>query len=241
MKIDGVKSMQDAIVIQGAAVAIHDRLTELDFTLGIRSDELIGVGEGQLIETHRLVHGRRPRWNKTGGSKQGKRMANAATALLDILAARRVSLFVARRNLRDLAADADAQAYEAALHASRMRATMDAHEVGQVPDDPEQLIRAISRSVMLNAGHLLDELDAADDVIVDWLHKLGDPAYWKREAAENRRRLEALRGEPLRGHEREVADILDALFSQATPPEHIAATKAIFETGYLNETPPLAA
>jgi hypothetical protein len=65
-----------------------------------------------------------------------------------------------------------------------------------------------------------------------WLHKLGDPAYWRQEVAENRRRLAELRGEPLRGHEREVADILDALFLQAVPPEHIAATEAVFTTGY---------
>jgi hypothetical protein len=77
--------------------------------------------------------------------------------------------------------------------------------------------------------------------VVTWLHKLGDPAYWQEEAAENRGRLDDLRGEPLRGHERQVADILDALFSQATPPEHVRATEAIFETGYLNAAPRFAA
>lgn len=229
------------IVIQGAAVALHDKMVELDFTLGIRSDELIAVGEGQLIETHRLVHGKRPPWNKTGGARQGKRMATAATSLLDLLAGRRSSLFAARRSLRDLVSDADAQSYEAAIHASRMRATMEAHHVGDFPTDQEELIGAITRMTMLNAGHLLDELDSSDDAIVEWLHKLGDPEYWRAEAAERRQMLETVRGHPLRGNEREVADVLDAIFSQAAPQEHIVATDAIFRTGYLNQTPRLDA
>ena len=168
-------------------------------------------------------------------------MATAAPVLLDVLAARKSSLYVARRSLRDLAADSDAQAYEAAIHASRMRATMEAHQVGRQPNDEEELIQAMTRLAMLNAGHLLDELDASDDVIVKWLHDLGDPEHWRREAVEQRRMLEELRGHPLRGKEREVADILDAIFSRAPPPEHIAATASIFNTGYLNQQPRLVA
>ena len=227
------------IVIQGAAVAIHDAITELDFTLGVRSDVLIAVGEGQLIEMHRLVHGKRPPWNKTGGSRDGKRWATSAPALLDVLAARRSSLFVARRSLRDLARDEAAQAYEAAIHAARMRATMDAHDVGHLPEDSEERVQAISRSLMLSAGHLLEDLDVSDDEIVDWLRKLGDATYWVQEAEENRRRLEEVRGQRLQANERMIAEILEALFAQAAPPEHVAATEAVFATGYLGDEPRL--
>jgi hypothetical protein len=229
------------IVVQGAAVALHDRMVELDFTLGVRSDELIAVGEGQLIETHRLVHGKRPPWNKAGGARQGKRMATASSSLLDLLAARRSSLFMARRSLRDIVGDRDARSYEASIHASRMRATMDAHHVGPFPDDQEELLGAITRITMLSAGHLLDELDASDEVIVEWLHKLGNPEHWREEAAKARQMLENARGRALRGNERQIASMLDAILSQAAPPAHISATQAIFENGYLRETPRLAA
>ena len=210
-------------------------MVELDFTLGVRSDELIGVGEGQLIETHRLVHGSRPRWNRTGGSRQGKRMATAAAGLLDMLAARRHSLFVARRSLRDLAADTDAQRYEAAIHAARMRATMEAHDVGRFPDDEDELIQTIARTTMLNAGHLLDDLDASDESILEWLRKLGRAQHWQHEAEEHRRILSDVRGHELRGNELELADFLDAIVETAAPPEHIAATEAILRGGYLEE------
>jgi hypothetical protein len=35
--------------------------------------------------------------------------------------------------------------------------------------------------------------------------------------------------------------MLDAIFAEAAPPEHISATEAIFESGYLSEAPQLAA
>jgi hypothetical protein len=229
------------IVVQGAAVALHDTMVELDFTLGVRSHELIAVGEGQLIETHRLVHGKRPPWNKTGGARQGRRMATPSPSLLDLLAARRSSLFMARRSLRAIAGDRDAQSYEAAIHASRMRATMDAHHVARFPENQERLMSAITRITMLSAGHLLDELDASDEVIVDWLLKLGNPDHWREEAAKARRMVEIARGRPLRDNERQVGAMLDAIFAQAAPPEHISATEAIFENDYLDETPELAA
>ncbi|HEX6701353.1 MAG TPA: hypothetical protein VF101_11535 [Gaiellaceae bacterium] len=227
------------VVIQGAAVAIHDAIVALDFTMGVRSDELIAVGEGQLIESHRLTNGRRPPWNKTGGSRTGKQWATRAPALLDILAARRSSLFVARKSLRDLASSEVALGYEAAIHAARMRATMDAHDVGRFPDDSNELTLAIRKSLMLSGGHLLDELDASDAEVVEWLRKLSDPTYWRQEAEANRHRLEEARGGTLRFNERMIADLLDAVFEEAAPPEHIAATQAIFRTDYLREEPQL--
>ena len=54
-------------------------------------------------------------------------------------------------------------------------------------------------------------------------------------------RLENDHGRPLRDNEREVAGMLDAIFAQAAPREHISATEAIFENGFLSETPQLGA
>ena len=92
------------VLLQSKAVAIWERLAEFDPTLGSTAQAIIAFGEGQLIEMHRLVHGHRPPWNKVGGSKDGKQWATAPPALLEILAARRSSLFVARKTLRELAA-----------------------------------------------------------------------------------------------------------------------------------------
>jgi hypothetical protein len=233
------------ILIQSKAIAVMEEVARLDFTLGGTADNVIAVGEGQLIEMHRLVHGSWPPWNKTGGSKDGKRWATAAPALLDIFAARRSSLFVARRSLRDLATDLRARLFEATIHASRMRAVMDAHEVGRLPElllhDSEEAIRLITQSFMLRDGHIVQELDASDDEIRRWLRLLGDPEHWKREAGEQRALLEeATRSRPLQGHEREVADYLESIILHAAPPSHIAATNDILSCGYLDDEPRLA-
>ena len=73
--------------------------------------------------------GTRPPWNRTGGSRGGKRYATPAPALLDRLAARGESLFAARRTLRSIAGDYQLRLFEATIHASRMRAMMEAHGI----------------------------------------------------------------------------------------------------------------
>jgi hypothetical protein len=37
--------------------------------------------------------------------------------------------------------------------------------------------------MMLSAGYLLEDLDASDRDIVEWLARLGNPARWARERA----------------------------------------------------------
>jgi hypothetical protein len=248
-EIDGYFSQKEhlgfTIVIQGAAVAIQDAIAKINPLLGTSANELIAAGEGQLIETHRLVVGRRPPWNKTGGSKVGARFAMAAPALLDVLAFRRDSLFVARRSLRDLARDETALGYEAAIHAARMRAVMEAHEVGilpkkgRLPGNSEEAIRIITRGLMLRDGHLLDELDASDEQIVSWLRRVGDPEYWREEAADARRLFEEFQGHDLSPADRQITDMLDTIFTEAAPPEHVRAIEEVFSTGYLNDEPRL--
>lgn len=123
----------------------EERLEQIWFLL-VQPDrdthELLYLGLATDLPTRFAQHNGLPRrWEQergdrrvlraeeeTGGSRDGKRWATPASALLDVFAARRSSLFVARRSLRDLARDEAAQVYEAAIHAARMRATMDAHE-----------------------------------------------------------------------------------------------------------------
>jgi hypothetical protein len=66
---------------------------------------------------------------------EGREATATRSVLLDVLAARRDSFFVARRSLRDLVTDFRARVFEATIHASRMRAMVDAHEVGHLPID----------------------------------------------------------------------------------------------------------
>lgn len=235
------------ILIQSKAIAVMENIAQLDFTLGATAREVIAVGEGQLIEMHRLVYCSRPPWNGVGGSRDGARWATAAPALLEILAARRGSLFVARRSLRDLAESLRSRFFESTIHAARMRAVMETHEVGRLLEDlpkhnSEEIFRIISRSIMLRDGHIVQELDTSDDGIKRWLELLGDPEHWVREAAELRARLEESTEEdpPPGSRDRQLTDYLDSIISQAAPPAHIAATREILSTGYLDSSPALA-
>lgn len=86
----------------------------------------MGFGEGQLIETHLLVHGSKPRWNDIGGAARGRRGARVAPSYLDLLTGPQDSLLVARRSIRQLAADPEAQRHEATIHAARLHASIEA-------------------------------------------------------------------------------------------------------------------
>jgi len=116
-----------------------EEIKKIEVTLGATAVGVIAVGEGQLIEMHRLVYGQWPPWNKAGGYTLGKRWATPAAALLEILGARRDSLFAAR-TLRMLVSDLRTRFFESTIHAARMRATMD------LPDLGESQVRARSSS-----------------------------------------------------------------------------------------------
>ncbi|NKR46522.1 GIY-YIG nuclease family protein [Rhodococcus hoagii] len=81
--------------------------------------------EGQLIETYRLEQGKRPPWNRRGGSKEGAAIAagGSGNALLAYMSGAAPStLVLARRTIRELAADANAVDHETFLHAMRTEA-----------------------------------------------------------------------------------------------------------------------
>jgi hypothetical protein len=224
------------ILIQSKAIGLMEQIQTLDPTMGATAARTIAVGEGQLIEMHRLLHGRRPAWNRTGGSRGGKRYATRAPALLDLLAARRESLFAARHSLRVTTGSFRLRLFEATIHASRMRAMMEAHGMTTVPKDGDVIDQArIERSFMFRDGRLVEDLDASDTDIRRWLELLGDPEHWREEAAAWRGVLQRTPGSTPAPHEQAVFALLDLVVSQAAPPEHILATRDILDSGYLDE------
>lgn len=228
-----------SILLQGKAISLMEQLYEIDATLGWQQQQVLAVGEGQLIETHRLVYGRRPPWNTDPGSLLGRRWATEAAPLLELLAARRESLFAARVPIRQLATDLGPRFKEGVIHASRMRAVMALHEVAEMPtdqDDEATIQRKITKSLMLRNGHLVEDLDASDDEIREWMAKLGDPDYWSHEASSRRAQLEeAVAGQPGEDQAREVMAFLDSIVREVPPPGHVEATQDMLTGEYLSE------
>ncbi len=223
------------VLIQSKAVQILEDINAIDPTLGAVARNIIEVGEGQLIEMHRLVHGRWPAWNKTGGAKAGQRWATAARGLLDVLSLSRDSLFTARRPLRVVAEDLRIRFYESTVHASRMRAVMGAHFVGRMPTGEEEIQELVMKSLMLREGHLVQDLDTTDDEIRRWVALLGTPEQWEKDAREHRARFfEAVGEGPLPQREQQMVELLDATISEAAPTAHIDATADILRSGYLD-------
>jgi hypothetical protein len=216
-----------------------EEIRKLDFTMGTTAGGTIRVGEGQLIEMHRLVYGKRPPWNRTGGAERGKRYATPAAAVLEVLAAARDSLFAARSPLRTVVADLRVRLFEATIHASRMRTVIEANGLAKLPEPDDQVdIGKIERSIMMRDGRLVADLDASDDSIRRWLVTLGDPQLWLDEAAGWQAVFERdPPPRPLQSNERAVLELLNRTVASGAPPEHIAATKGILDSGYLKEEP----
>lgn len=90
--------------------------------------------EGQLLEGYRVLHGRFPPWNGIGGSRNGATFAGANTAAwFDAMTGRTDSLFIARRTIRDLNDDYEADRYECTMHTSRTELTLHPHQ-GPIDD-----------------------------------------------------------------------------------------------------------
>lgn len=223
------------VLVQSKAIKFLEDVAAVDPTLGSVARDLIGVGEGQLIEMHRLVYGAWPAWNKTGGSRRGQRWATPATGLLDALSLRRDSLFTARRRLRAVADDLRVRVFESTIHAARMRAVMGAHSVGSPPGTPEERQEVVMKALMLRDGHIVQDLTSTDDEIRRWVALLGTDEQWAQDALEHRRRFfEAVGPRELSARDRKVVSILDEAITDAAPPIHLMATRDILDTGYLD-------
>lgn len=238
-EIDAYFSSQErlgfTILLQSKAIAFMEQIQKIDPTMGATAARTIAVGEGQLIEMRQLVYGKRPAWNATGGASAGKRYARPAPALLELLAARRESLFAARRPLRVLIGDFGLRLFEATIHASRMRAAMHEHGMANIPRPGEQIsARRIERMIMLRDGRLVEELDASDAEIRRWIELLGKPEHWRQEAAKWLAASRPPAGRRLTRKEDAVLALLSATAAEAAPPAHIVATREILAGGYLD-------
>lgn len=179
-KIDEWFSRHDrlgvTILMQGAAVETAGDLNSIDPLLGIEVSGVSRIAEGQLIELHKQAHGRWPAWNGVGGSVQGAEWAKPSTrSVISLLSAADENLFVARRSLRVLIGDRDALRYEALVHAARMEALMERHQVDDAVNLPsEERVEQIGRFLMLSAGKLVDDLVGLDELIRAWVERLSD-------------------------------------------------------------------
>lgn len=228
------------VMLQAAAVAMLDHMQELSLTMGTSSDGIIALGEGQLIELHRKETGVRPPWNAVGGATRGRDLAvDTGTSLIPILAAARDSLFVARRSLRDLVDDERALVWEATIHAARMRAVMEAHDIRGLPSTGEQDVsRRIEQLLLMRAGHLVDDLSPSDGDVMEWLRRIED----------GRANLEvhALRGAlaSLAPHvalegDHQVLALLSAVAKTADFSDDAGNVTEMFKRGYLAASPRL--
>lgn len=225
-----------SVLVQSKAIAILEQVNAIDSMLGAQARDLIAVGEGQLIEMHRLVHGAKPRWNKTGGSRVGQAFATPARDLLDVLAMRRDSLFTARKPLRTVARDLQVRFFEATIHAARLRVVMEAHSVGVMPTDSAQIEEVVLQHLLFREGRIVQDLDASDDDIRRWLALLGSVEQWERDRTEQRAQFLASLGdrEPT-DQERALVEVLDAAVAGATADPHIRAIADILSSGYLEQ------
>ncbi len=164
------------ILMQSAAVETAGDLNSIDPLLGTEVSTVSRIAEGQLIELHKQVHGRWPAWNRVGGSVKGAEWANpSARSVIGLLSAADENLFVARRSLRALIGDRNALRYEAIVHAARMEALMERHQVDDaVHLPPQERVEQIGRFLMLSAGKLVDDLVGLDDLIRVWVERLSD-------------------------------------------------------------------
>lgn len=115
------ESLGYSVIAQSAAVRILEDMWPAE-----TGKDIIGFGEGQLLEQHVLIHGALPRWNRIGGAKIGRAHAQARShTMLDLVTGARDSLLVARRSIRALAEDQVAQGFELVLHGARLNACME--------------------------------------------------------------------------------------------------------------------
>ena len=116
-----------SIIVQSAAVVM----------LGVDiPSEIIATAEGQLLEAHRERFGVLPPWNAMGGSTFGATQAGPLSpGYFLLLTGRADNLLIARRTIRQLAAEPESVFHEMTLHGARMHALHRHRKTGGVGDD----------------------------------------------------------------------------------------------------------
>lgn len=234
---EGHKQLGLTTMIQAGAVGLLDLMHEISPSLGAESSEIIALGEGQLIELHRQETGARPSWNRIGGSKYGAELAvENAHSLIPILSAARDSLFVARRSLRNLAADDCALAWETTIHSARMRAVLDAHDIRGLPAETPDISKRIEQLLLVRAGHLVDDLSPSDGDIMEWLRRIEDGRA-NAEVYQLREGLSSLAEDMPLSNDRQVATMLSAIVDGADFSADASNVTALLAARYLMTKP----
>ncbi len=150
---------------------IHDHLgysVVLQSAIGTGGEAVgaMGLGEGQLIEAHRLARGNKPKWNAMNGSTRGAAEATAQTrGWFDLLTSVEPSLQVARRTIRQLSRDDVAFMHEVNLWSARMTASLNNIVDGVDSQAIVHAVRAFDRlslvgqnghDQLLSSGYLLE-------------------------------------------------------------------------------------
>lgn len=237
----GHETLGTTLLLQAAAVELLDVLYGLSPTLGVEASSISQIAEGQLIELHRLERGRRPPWNKVGGSTLGAEWARpSGRSVIRLLSAAEDSLFVARRTLRSLVSDGDAMRFEAVVHAARMRALMDEHEVTTASDiDSPALVEEITRFLMLRDGKLVDDLGDLDVNIRTWVEHLADMALVEEEQQRVLRELRELAAAAALEEDQSALAFIARMVDVGTDPETAQAASRLLRNGYLDQAPEL--
>jgi hypothetical protein len=230
------------LLLQAAAVEVLDTLYQLSPYLGAESAGITRIAEGQLIELHRLERGHRPPWNSVGGSARGARWATTSgRSVIRLLSAADSSLFVARRALRDLAADDRARRLETLVHTARMRALMESHQMDDYDLDPKAIMEKIQRFLMLRDGKLIDDLNSTDEQIRDWVRRLSNEATQAADREQILQQIDELASEAAIGSEdyRAIVLMRHHLLNDGGN-ETAGVALEVVNTGYLEEEPNLS-
>ncbi|MEU6351063.1 hypothetical protein ABZ896_17270 [Streptomyces sp. NPDC047072] len=155
-----------SIIVQSAAVVLLEQMGMDTFS------DIIATGEGQLIEAHVQKFGQRPAWNKIGGSTYGATWAGVRSpGYFGLLTGRSDSLLVARRTIRQLAAEPESVQHEMTLHSGRMHAL---HNFGMTDGvDDSRIMEKLSE--LAQSPYLVSELPSHINLVASGYLMLDAP------------------------------------------------------------------
>lgn len=152
------------------SAAFYDEESKVFWNYDTEGLELIRENEGYLIEAYVRRHGTRPPWNKVKGSVYGgSRVTGGSYGQLELAMGVHDSLLLARRSVRQLAAEFDSLQLEEALHLGRIEALQATDGTGvhtgiiwksmqRLAEDPnyaDTLVPAAFEEIVARQYHLL--------------------------------------------------------------------------------------
>lgn len=230
------------LLVQSAAVQTLDDLYAISPLLGVEKGEIPKIAEGQLIELHKMAAGKRPAWNRTGGSVLGAKWARpSGRSVIGLLSAADENLFVARRTLRELVIDDAALRHETTVHGARMAAIEEMHEVEDFDSlEPEEKVAQISRYLMLRNGKLVDDLAGADHLIRQWLVRMSDPEVMAARLEKPMADLAEMIQDARDPRDQMAAAYISMLMASGWDEQSARDAAAVLASGYLDGSPTLS-